>query len=135
MYQTGTGFRIVLNKTYIMPVSIKRAYESPTPGDGYRVLVDRLWPRGVSKEKVELDDWLREIAPSDDLRTWFDHDPERWEEFRKRYRSELDEHREALRSLARLAADGKLTLVYGAKDREHNNAVVVKDYIEEMKSQ
>lgn len=118
-----------------MPVSIKRAYESPTPGDGYRVLVDRLWPRGVSKEKVELDDWLREIAPSDDLRTWFDHDPERWKEFRKRYRSELDEHRKALRSLARLAADGKLTLVYGAKDREHNNAVVVKDYIEEMKSQ
>ena len=118
-----------------MPVSLKRAYESPSPEDGYRVLVDRLWPRGVSKEEASLDDWLREIAPSDDLRTWFDHDPERWEEFRKRYRSELDEHREALHFLARLAADGKLTLVYGAKDREHNNAVVVKEYIEEMKAQ
>jgi len=118
-----------------MPVSLKRAYESPSPGDGYRVLVDRLWPRGVSKEEAALDDWVREIAPSDDLRTWFDHDPERWEEFRKRYRSELDEHREALRSLAGIAAGGQLTLVYGAKDREHNNAVVIKEYLEKMETE
>lgn len=108
----------------------KRAYDTAFPDDGTRVLVDRFWPRGVSKEDAALDDWLKEVAPSDELRKWFDHDPEKWDEFCRRYYQELDEKDEAIESLRKEAEDGTLTLVYAAKDREHNNAVALKHYLE-----
>jgi uncharacterized protein YeaO (DUF488 family) len=113
-----------------MPIQVKRAYEPPAPGDGYRVLVDRLWPRGVSKEKLALDEWRKEIAPSDALRKWFGHDPEKWAEFRKRYFAELDGQRDRVLELLQHADPGPLTLVYGAKDEEHNNAVALDEYLE-----
>jgi uncharacterized protein YeaO (DUF488 family) len=116
-----------------MAVQIKRVYESPGPGDGYRVLVDRLWPRGLSKEKAGVDEWAREIAPSDSLRNWFGHDPSRWAEFRERYRKELEEpvRRRVLETLKERARSGNLTLVYGAKDTVHNQAVVLMEVIAE----
>lgn len=113
-----------------MPIALKRAYEPPAPSDGYRVLVDRLWPRGVSKDEAELDEWLREVAPSDELRRWFDHDASRWSRFRRRYLAELKNHRERLRRLAERAEGESVTLVFGARDEEHNNAVVLKQYLE-----
>ena len=108
-------------------VKIKRAYEKPARDDGYRVLVDRLWPRGISKRKAGIDLWLQDVAPSRELRQWFGHDPERWSEFRKRYRQELREGEgaAALRQLRAQARKGPVTLVYGARDEEHNNAVVL----------
>lgn len=108
-----------------MKVQIKRAYEVPSAEDGYRVLIDRLWPRGISKEKARIDLWMKEIAPSSELRQWFGHDPAKWHEFQKRYRAELKQHAEQLSSLRQLAHRGPLTLVYGAKDEEHNDAVVL----------
>ena len=112
-------------------VSLKRAYEAPEPGDGYRVLIDRLWPRGVSKEALALDAWLKDLAPSDELRRWFGHDPERWEEFRKLYRAELHDagKRILLSDLAARIEKGPVTLVYGAKDEEHNDAVVLREIL------
>lgn len=112
-----------------MPIALKRAYEEPTPQDGYRILVDRIWPRGVSKEEAELDEWLKEVAPSKELRRWFQHDASRWAEFRRRYLSELKSHRDELRGLARRARRQRVTLVFGAGDEEHNNAVVLKQYL------
>lgn len=112
-------------------VKIKRAYEAPSPSDGKRVLVDRLWPRGLSKEELKLHWWSKELAPSADLRRWFGHDVGRWEEFRKRYAEELSTHPEEVSQLRDLAAGGAVTLVFGAKDAEHNNAVVLKEYLEE----
>lgn len=114
-----------------MPVRTKRVYEDPEPDDGTRVLVDRLWPRGVSKEVAQLDDWLKEIAPSDELREWFDHDPDRWEAFSERYRSELDDRPELVEELLEHARSGTLTLLYAAADEEHNNAEVLADYLTE----
>jgi uncharacterized protein YeaO (DUF488 family) len=113
-------------------VRIKRAYEERAPGEGHRVLVDRLWPRGVKKEALAPDEWLRELSPSDELRKWFGHDPERWSEFQARYRRELSSGpaREALEHLVEQARRGALTLLYGAKDEAHNNAVVLKDIID-----
>ena len=108
---------------------LKRAYEPPEKADGTRILVDRLWPRGVSKEEAELDEWIKEIAPSADLRTWFGHDPERWDEFRRRYRAELARHSETLKHLRRQARAGRITLVYSAKDEIHNDAVVLRDVL------
>jgi uncharacterized protein YeaO (DUF488 family) len=113
-----------------MSIRVKRAYEAPAPGDGYRVLVDRLWPRGVSKGKLELDEWRKEIAPSDALRKWFGHEPAKWDEFKERYFAELDEQREQVEGLLPHADSGPLTLVYGAKDEEHNNAVALREYLE-----
>jgi uncharacterized protein YeaO (DUF488 family) len=113
-----------------MPIRLKRAYDDPSPGDGLRVLVDGLWPRGVSKDEARIDDWMKDIAPSDDLRKWFGHDPDRWGEFRRRYLAQLKTHRETLRELAERSRHGPVTLVYAAKDDEHNNAVVVKQYLE-----
>lgn len=112
-----------------MDVVLKRAYDSPEKSDGHRVLVDRLWPRGVSKEEAQLDEWKKEIAPTDTLRKWFRHDPERWGEFRRRYLAELKEHRVELRDLAARAERGRVTLVYGAKDGERNQAVVLRQYL------
>lgn len=112
-----------------MDIRIRRAYEPPGRADGARVLVDRIWPRGVKKEELAIDEWLRDLAPSDRLRKWFGHDPERWEEFQKRYFAELDERPEPLRALRALARKGRVTLVYGARDEEHNQAVALRSYL------
>jgi uncharacterized protein YeaO (DUF488 family) len=110
-------------------VKLKRAYDPAVSGDGKRILVDRLWPRGVSKARAHLDSWMKDIAPSTELRTWFDHVPARWEEFRRRYRDELKQHRALLSELRRLARGGAITLVYGAKDEAHNEAVVLRNVL------
>lgn len=115
-----------------MDIRLKRAYDPPAAGDGTRVLVDRLWPRGLSKEKARIDLWLRDIAPSTELRKWFGHDAAKWEEFAERYDRELDALPELLRQLAGLAQKGRLTLVFGARDRERNNAVVLRLRLLEM---
>lgn len=114
-----------------MKIHIKRIYESAAPDDGYRVLVDRLWPRGVSKEHAKLDEWLREVAPSSALRCWFGHDPTRWMEFKRRYFAELNEDSYAIvvTHLRSLAAHQQITLLYGAKDEVHNQAVALKEYL------
>lgn len=114
-----------------MSIRLKRAYDPPEPGDGKRFLVDRLWPRGVKKEDLALDGWLKEVAPSNELRHWFGHDPARWDEFRQRYAQELDAlDPAALRPLLDAARSGTLTLVYSARDEAHNNAVVLRDYLQ-----
>ena len=110
-------------------VRLKRAYEPPEKKDGARILVDRLWPRGVSKEEARLDEWIKEIAPSAELRTWFGHDPNRWDEFRRRYRAELARHSNILKDFRRRAREGPITLVYSAKDEVHNDAVVLRNVI------
>lgn len=110
-------------------VATKRVYEKPAAGDGKRVLVDGLWPRGVRKEDAKLDEWFREIAPGADLRRWFDHDPARWDEFRRRYREQLADQQDALDRLRSMARSGKLTLLYGAKDERHNNALVLRNIL------
>jgi uncharacterized protein YeaO (DUF488 family) len=115
-------------------VQIKRAYEPPTAADGYRVLIDRLWPRGVKRETAHLDEWARELAPSADLRRWFAHDPDRFEEFGDRYETELAGHEDKLRELRARAERGTLTLVYGARDTEHNDAVVLAQVLRETRS-
>ena len=107
----------------------KRAYEAAETGDGYRVLIDHVWPRGVSRERAHLDEWARELAPSDELRKWFDHVPERFGEFRTRYRTELAAKSERVEELRRRAKTGPLTIVYAARDTEHNNAVVLAELI------
>jgi uncharacterized protein YeaO (DUF488 family) len=111
-----------------MGISLKRAYEPPAAADGTRVLVDRLWPRGVTKAKARIDLWLKDVAPSTELRRWFGHDPEKWSEFQKRYRSELKGN-PALSSLKGLSRQGNITLVYAAKDELHNDAVVLKQVL------
>lgn len=110
-------------------IRIKRIYRAARLSDGKRILVDRLWPRGVAKERARLFDWCKEIAPSDGLRHWFHADPRRWEEFAARYRAELAEKDALVRELAGYAQEGAVTLLYGAKDEEHNNAVVLWDYL------
>jgi uncharacterized protein YeaO (DUF488 family) len=112
-----------------LDVRAKRAYDPAEDGDGYRILIDHVWPRGVSRERARLDDWARELAPSDELRKWFDHVPERFGEFRSRYRDELTKQPERVDALRRLAEDGPLTIVYAARDEEHNNAVVLAGLI------
>ncbi len=108
---------------------LKRAYEPAAPEDGYRILIDRLWPRGVSKEKAALDEWMKEIAPSADLRRWFGHDPARWGEFQRRYRAELRAHPEELCRIRHLAKLRHVTLVYSAHDEQHNDAVVLRNVL------
>jgi uncharacterized protein YeaO (DUF488 family) len=110
-------------------VRLKRAYERPSAGDGTRVLVDRLWPRGVSKTDVAIDLWLKDVAPSTELRRWFGHDPERWDEFRRRYQTELADKAEPLKELQAYARKGTLTLIYAARDEAHNEAVVLRDLL------
>jgi uncharacterized protein YeaO (DUF488 family) len=110
-------------------VQLKRAYEPPSTSDGYRVLVDRLWPRGIRKETARLDQWEKELAPSTELREWFAHEPARFAEFRRRYTDELGRQRPRLAALRRRARDGTLTLVYSARDAEHNDAVVLADIL------
>lgn len=107
-------------------IRLKRAYEPADEGDGLRILVDRLWPRGVSKGRARLDRWMKEIAPSAGLRSWFGHDPARWDEFVRRYMLELDCHRDEVADLRRLARAGPVTLIYSARDEQHNDAVVLR---------
>lgn len=113
-----------------MTVKLKRAYETPDKNDGTRILVDRLWPRGLTKAKAAIDVWLKEIAPSTELRKWFGHDPKKWRNFRGRYRTELKQHADQLKLLKSKAKEGTVTLVYGARDQEHNEAVVLKQLVE-----
>jgi uncharacterized protein YeaO (DUF488 family) len=109
-----------------LDIRLKRAYEPPSPEDGTRVLVDRLWPRGVRKTEAAIDGWLKEVAPSTELRRWFGHDPDRWEEYERRYRAELSSRPGLLDKLRALAEQGTLTLVYAARDEDHNDAVVLR---------
>lgn len=111
-------------------IKLKRVYDPPQPDEGFRILVDRLWPRAVSKEKARADLWLKEIAPSDTLRQWFAHDPKKWKGFQQRYREELKVKRELLRQLKRLEKEhGTLTLLYAARDVKHNNAAALKEIL------
>ncbi|UEX79716.1 DUF488 domain-containing protein [Spiribacter halobius] len=112
-------------------ILLKRVRDPVEEGDGTRVLVDRVWPRGVRKADAAVDRWLKEVAPSTELRKWFGHDPERWAEFRRRYRRELADVPEALRELMALCRRGPVTLLFGARDREHNQAVVLREVLRE----
>lgn len=109
-----------------LDIRLKRAYEPPAASDGTRILIDRLWPRGVTKKEALIDHWFRDIAPSTELRQWFGHDPKLWTEFQRRYRIELKHNTRQLEELLRLARKGTVTLVFGARDEEHNDAVVLK---------
>lgn len=109
-------------------IKIKRIYETPLDGDGFRVLVDRLWPRGVSKDKAKIDLWLKDIAPSDQLRKWFAHDPAKWMEFKRRYFKELDKKKDLIDQISKRDKNN-ITLLYAAKDDKHNNAQALKEYI------
>lgn len=113
-------------------VAIKRIYDRPEPRDGFRVLVDRVWPRGISKQKAAIDHWAKDVAPSNELRKWFGHDPARWNEFKHRYRAELDKEADRLHALVEMAGGKPLTLVFSAKDTDHNQAVVLRDVLEHM---
>ena len=112
-----------------MNIQIKRVYEKPDPKDGFRILVDRLWPRGLTKEKAGADLWLKDIAPSTELRKWFNHDPEKWKEFQKKYQKELKENKEAVSVLKEHLKQGPVTLLYAAKDEVHNEALVLKEFV------
>lgn len=110
-------------------IRLKRVYEPPSKEDGLRILVERLWPRGLTKEKAKVDLWLKEIAPSTELRQWFSHDPAKWQEFRKRYGEELLKNPDAIRFLREQIREGPVTLVYGARDEAHNGALVLKEFL------
>ena len=111
-------------------IKLKRAYEKPAKADGERILVERLWPRGVTKDQAKLDLWLKDVAPSTELRKWFGHDPDRWAEFRQRYRKELKQKADLIKLLKRKARDGTITLIYAARDEEHNGALVLKQLLQ-----
>jgi uncharacterized protein YeaO (DUF488 family) len=115
-------------------IQVKRVYEKPSRGDGFRVLVDRLWPRGLTKKRAAVDLWLKEVAPSPELRTWFGHDPARWKQFQERYRKELGEKKDILKLLKQKIKERTVTLVYAARDEEHNGALVLKRLLERRKS-
>jgi uncharacterized protein YeaO (DUF488 family) len=110
-------------------IGIKRVYDPPSAHDGKRILVDRLWPRGLKRDEAAIDEWMKELAPSDELRKWFSHDPAKWPEFKKRYRKELEAKSGLLGELKGYARHGTATLLYAAKDTEHNNAVVLKEFL------
>jgi uncharacterized protein YeaO (DUF488 family) len=111
-------------------IGVARAYDPPGDDDGARYLVDRVWPRGIRKDALRIEQWLRDVAPSNELRRWFGHDPRRWDAFVERYRAELDANRPAWEPLLEAASQGPITLVYGARDAEHNQAVALRDYLE-----
>lgn len=112
-----------------MSLKIKRVYEKPDKADGIRILIDRIWPRGMTKEKAAIDLWLKEIAPTTELRKWFGHDPEKWKEFKKRYKKELKDNTDAVDQVKQQLKKGNITLVYSAKDEAHNQAVVLQEYL------
>ena len=114
-------------------IQLKRVYEKPSRKDGVRILVDRLWPRGLTKERAAVNLWLKDVAPSSELRKWFGHDPAKWKEFQVRYRKELRQKKEALKLLKRKSEDRTVTLVYGARDEQHNEAVVLRKLVEGRK--
>jgi uncharacterized protein YeaO (DUF488 family) len=114
-------------------IRLKRVYEKAARADGRRLLVDRVWPRSLTKQEAQIDDWLKEIAPSTKLRKWFGHNPARWKEFKKRYAAELDDQRKEVEQLARAAKKRTVTLLFGAKHTAHNNAVALKEYIEHFR--
>lgn len=120
-----------MTKQQTTPVALKRVYDAPAASDGTRVLVERLWPRGISKERAHIDLWLKEVAPSPELRTWFGHDPQKWTEFRRRYEAELasGEAHKALGTLREMARQGPLTLIFAARDSQHTNAVVLRELL------
>src|SRR5512147_2870525 len=111
-------------------IKTKRVYEPPEPGDGTRFLVDRLWPRGVKKQNLEMEAWLKDVAPSPDLRKWFAHDPAKWSEFQQRYRTELKAHPDAWKPILEAAKQGDVTLLYSARDTENNSAILLKEFLE-----
>ena len=113
-----------------MTIDLKRVYDPPANSDGRRILVDRIWPRGIAKADLQIDAWLKDLAPSTELRKWFGHDPAKWDEFRKRYAGELEQRSEALEELLEKARAGHVTLVFSAKDTEHNNAVALREHLE-----
>ncbi|MBN9225972.1 MULTISPECIES: DUF488 domain-containing protein [Legionella] len=115
------------------PIKIKRIYEQPGSSDGYRILVDRLWPRGVKKEKADIDLWLKDVAPSNGLRHWFNHEPEKWPEFQERYAQELKNKEEQVQTIITKAKSQTVTLLYGAKDEQHNNALALLELIKSIK--
>lgn len=117
-----------------MAIQVKRVYAKPDKSDGVRILVDRVWPRGLTKEEAHIEEWMRDIGPSDELRKWFGHDPARWQEFEKRYFRELARNAGLVDKLAARARRGKVTILFGAKDEEHNQAVAIKEYIEGRKA-
>lgn len=112
-----------------MSIKLKRIYDEPHADDGRRILVDRIWPRGISKQRAALDDWIKDIAPSNELRKWFGHRSDRWEEFRRAYLEELDQHGERLAELERLANKETVTLLFAARDESRNNAVVIREWL------
>jgi uncharacterized protein YeaO (DUF488 family) len=114
-----------------MMIQVKRAYEQPSKDDGERFLVERLWPRGVKKESLQLEAWLKDVAPSTELRTWFQHDPRKWDEFRRQYFRELEKGADAWQLLLARARRGRVTLVYSAHDTEHNNAIALKQFLDQ----
>ena len=118
------------HKSRNMRIKIKRVYEEPDKHDGARILVDRLWPRGLTKEKARVDLWLKEIAPSTELRKWFGHDPEKWSSFRRRYETEILHNDDLIKVLKQKAREGTITLIYGARDEQHNEALVLKQFLE-----
>lgn len=113
-----------------MPINVKRAYDPPAKSDGSRILVDRIWPRGITRGELQVDAWLKDLAPSTGLREWFGHDPKKWDEFRQRYAKELEQHSSVLEELSARAEASHVTLVFAAKDSEHNNAVALKQELE-----
>jgi uncharacterized protein YeaO (DUF488 family) len=115
-------------------IKLKRVYEKPSREDGERVLVERLWPRGLSKHRAAIDLWLKDVAPSTDLRKWFGHDPARWEQFQKRYRRELEQHKDAVNLLKKKGRQGTITLVYAARDEEHNGALALHEFLTRRKA-
>jgi uncharacterized protein YeaO (DUF488 family) len=117
-----------------MKIQIKRVYDPPTPQDGKRILVDRIWPRGLSKESAKVDEWNKEAAPSTELRQWFAHDPARWAEFQRRYTAELNKKQGLRKTLLPPQTKGTVTLLFAARDTEHNNAVVLKNYLQRRSS-
>lgn len=115
-------------------IRLKRVYDSRSDDDGERIFVERLWPRGVSRERAAIDEWMKEIAPSPELRRWYDHDTSKWDEFRKRYEAELKEHEDLVEELEKRARKGTITLLFGSRDREHCSARVLKEYLERRMS-
>lgn len=118
-----------MNNIYM--IKLKRVYEEPSKGDSFRALVERLWPRGITKERAAIDLWLKDAAPSTELRKWFGHDPAKWEQFCKRYRVELEQRKEAVNLLKQKCKEGTITLVYAARDEKHNSAVALKEILEQ----
>jgi uncharacterized protein YeaO (DUF488 family) len=129
MHEFGYGAGAMKTKVPASNVRLKRAYEPAAADDGTRILIDRLWPRGISKERAAIDQWMKDIAPSTQLRKWFGHDPARWEEFRRRYAKEIRQHADLLEQLRVLARQGQITLVYSARDEKRNDAVELRELI------